>query len=157
MASWARRSLAAETIFMALVICCVFLTLRIRRRMWRRAGIACGAASGGLVAGPEDSAEFREDGLQALGELSLDVLLLGDGGEDAGVARLQEGVELLLVAPAVGDGDLVEVAVRGREDDHDLLLHRKRLVLPLLQDLGHALPAGQGGEADRDKIGRAHV
>jgi hypothetical protein len=25
--------LAAETIFMALVICCVFLTLRIRRRM----------------------------------------------------------------------------------------------------------------------------
>ena len=29
----ARRSLAAETIFMALVICCVFLTLRIRRRM----------------------------------------------------------------------------------------------------------------------------
>jgi hypothetical protein len=31
-ASWARRSFAAETIFMALVICCVFFTERIRRR-----------------------------------------------------------------------------------------------------------------------------
>ena len=31
--SCARRSFAAETIFMALVICCVFLTLRMRRRM----------------------------------------------------------------------------------------------------------------------------
>ena len=30
--SCARRSFAAATIFMALVICCVFLTLRIRRR-----------------------------------------------------------------------------------------------------------------------------
>ena len=30
--SCARRSLAAETIFMALVICRVFLTLRMRRR-----------------------------------------------------------------------------------------------------------------------------
>jgi hypothetical protein len=29
--SCARRSFAAATIFMALVICCVFLTLRIRR------------------------------------------------------------------------------------------------------------------------------
>ena len=37
--SWARRSLAAETIFMALVICCVFLTERIRRRMSIRLGI----------------------------------------------------------------------------------------------------------------------
>src|ERR1700733_7416766 len=30
--SWARRSFAAETIFMALVICRVFFTLRMRRR-----------------------------------------------------------------------------------------------------------------------------
>jgi len=30
--SYARRSFAAETIFMALVICRVFFTLRIRRR-----------------------------------------------------------------------------------------------------------------------------
>ena len=39
MASCARRSLAAETIFIAFVICCVLLTLRIRRRMSIRAGM----------------------------------------------------------------------------------------------------------------------
>ena len=37
--SCARRSFAAETIFMALVICCVFLTERTRRRMSIRLGI----------------------------------------------------------------------------------------------------------------------
>ena len=37
--SCARRSLAAETIFMALVICCVFLTERMRRRMSIRLGM----------------------------------------------------------------------------------------------------------------------
>ena len=37
--SCARRSFAAETIFMALVICCVFLTERMRRRMSIRLGI----------------------------------------------------------------------------------------------------------------------
>ena len=39
MASWARRNLAAETIFMALVTFWVLLTLRIRRRMSMRAGM----------------------------------------------------------------------------------------------------------------------
>src|SRR6202167_5555109 len=38
-ASCARRSLAAETTFIALVICRVFTTLRIRRRMSRMLGI----------------------------------------------------------------------------------------------------------------------
>src|SRR6266567_2939137 len=37
--SCARRSLAAETIFMALVICCVFLTERMRRRISIRLGM----------------------------------------------------------------------------------------------------------------------
>ena len=37
--SCARRSLAAETIFMALVICCMFLTLRMRRRMSIKLGM----------------------------------------------------------------------------------------------------------------------
>ena len=40
--SWARRSLAAATIFMALVIFCVDWTLRILRRKVLRLGIgAC--------------------------------------------------------------------------------------------------------------------
>jgi hypothetical protein len=37
--SWARRSFAAETTFMALVICCVFFTERIRRRKSIRLGM----------------------------------------------------------------------------------------------------------------------
>jgi hypothetical protein len=37
--SWARRSFAAATIFMALVICCVFLMLTIFLRMSRKLAI----------------------------------------------------------------------------------------------------------------------
>ena len=40
MASWARRSLAADTIFMALVICWVLFTDRMRLRMSRRLAMA---------------------------------------------------------------------------------------------------------------------
>src|SRR2546425_6792658 len=146
MASWARRSLAAETIFMAFVICCVLLTLRIRRRMSMRAGISPrkGQWSGGPGDALEDGAELRERGLDAVGQLSLDVLLLHDPLEEGGVAGLQEGVQLLLVAPAFGDRDLVQVAVGGGEDDGDLLFHGERLVLVLLEDLGGALAAGEG-------------
>src|ERR1035437_1637535 len=38
--SCARRSFAAETIFMALVICCVFLTERMRRRISIKLGMS---------------------------------------------------------------------------------------------------------------------
>src|SRR5512139_3701702 len=38
--SWERRSLAAATIFMALVICCVFLTLVILRLMSLKLGMS---------------------------------------------------------------------------------------------------------------------
>src|ERR687888_4231 len=44
-ASWAFRSLAAATIFIALVICCVFLTERMRLRMSRREAIGRGTLS----------------------------------------------------------------------------------------------------------------
>src|SRR5580658_9022144 len=43
--SCARRSFAAETIFMALVICSVFLTERMRRRRSMRLGILLGLCS----------------------------------------------------------------------------------------------------------------
>src|SRR5256885_1195594 len=146
MASWARRSLAAETIFMAFVICCVLLTLRIRRRMSMRAGISPREEqwSGGPGGALEDGAELGERGLDAVGQLSLDVLPLHDPLEEGGVAGLQEGVEVLLVPPALGDRDLVQEAVGGGEDDDDLLLDRQRLVLVLLEDLRGALAAGEG-------------
>ena len=50
--SCARRSLAAETIFMALVICCVFFTERMRRRMSIRLGMGLARGAGGLHAPP---------------------------------------------------------------------------------------------------------
>src|ERR1700716_3728824 len=62
--SCARRSLAAETIFMAFVICCVFFTDRIRRRMSIKLGMVympsghCGLI--GVVA-DELLFQFRDD------------------------------------------------------------------------------------------------
>src|SRR6185369_8270242 len=133
MASWARRSLAAETIFMALVICCVFLVLRIRRRMSMSAGMA-GFRWLGLGLDLEGVGELREGRLELVRELALDVLLLRDLLEQVGMPRLQEGVELLLVAPGLGHRVGVQVAVGGRVDDRHLLLHGQWRVLILLQD-----------------------
>src|SRR4030042_1868308 len=87
MASWAWRSLAAETIFMALVCCCVLLTLRIRRRMAMRAGMGASLSRPlRLARRLEDGRELGEGRLQLLGELALDVLLLRDRREEGAVA-----------------------------------------------------------------------
>src|SRR6185295_12577482 len=126
MASWARRSLAADTIFMALVICCVDFTLRIRRRMSTRAGIAVssggfsGRGSGGR--GLEHRGELLEGGLHLVAKAAAEILLLHDLGHEGSVAHLEPSVELLLVASAVGDRVGIEEPIRGREDDDDLLL-----------------------------------
>ena len=57
MASWARRSFAADTIFMADVICWVFLTLLVRRLRSRRLGMVC------YVRAPAYAADSSELGL----------------------------------------------------------------------------------------------
>ena len=59
------------------------------------------------------------------------------------MARVEERVQLLLVAARLARPERVEVAVGGGEDDRDLLLDGQRLVLVLLQDLGQALAAGE--------------
>src|SRR6185312_8971216 len=71
--SWARRSLAAATIFMALVIFCVDWTLRIRRRKVLRLGI------GSLR---ELLDEVGEKGLQLVVGLLDDLALVADRAED---------------------------------------------------------------------------
>src|SRR3979490_1065049 len=75
--SWARRSFAAETIFMALVICWVFLTERMRRRMSIRLGMA-GAprAPGSLQVCDEAGLEFLDPG-DHLGSQRIVQRLLG--------------------------------------------------------------------------------
>src|SRR5512134_1293662 len=105
---------------MAFVICCVDLTLRMRRRMSMRAGITRFPSlrlARGL--GLEHARELLDRALQAVAQLALQVLLLGEVLHEARVPRVQEGVELALETAAVGDADAVEEAARGRVDDRD--------------------------------------
>src|SRR6478672_7544112 len=89
--SCARRSFAAETIFMALVICCVFLTERMRRRMSMRLGMG---GRGHL------RYEARFELFDELGDAAAQVvvqrLLGGDVRQNLAVRVLREPVQLRL-------------------------------------------------------------
>src|SRR5690606_7304260 len=63
--------------------------------------------------------------------------------QDLRPLRAQELHELTLEGAHALDRDVIEMAVRGRPDDRDLLRERQRLVLRLLQDLDQALTARQ--------------
>src|SRR5579864_3243334 len=86
--SCARRSLAAETIFMALVICCVFLTERIRRRMSIRLGMR---RYRGLL-GDEAGFKLHDHGDHFRPQCVVQSLLGPDFFKDAGVRILDEAV-----------------------------------------------------------------
>src|SRR5436305_9510601 len=73
--SCARRSFAAETIFMALVICCVFLTDRMRRRMSIRLGMAYSGGCRFAVLGHKALFELLEHVLDLALEVVIDRLL----------------------------------------------------------------------------------
>src|SRR5580700_1763725 len=97
--SCARRSLAAETIFMALVICCVFLTERMRRRISIKLGmrgyrLILYKASLELL---DRSAEF---GAQAI----VESLLGADVFENRRVRALHKAIELGFELAALFDG-----------------------------------------------------
>src|SRR5688572_28249114 len=135
--SCARFRREAAIIFIALVICCVDLTARMRRRRSIRDGM-CLAGSGdggGAAHGGELLAEVLERRFDACLELVVDDLPVGDAAQHGGVAGLEETIELLFVAAHVFDGDAVEEALGRGVDDHHLLLDGKRLILRLLQDL----------------------
>ena len=96
MRSCARRSRDAATIFMALVICCVDLTARMRRRMSSKgrhgdqaAAVFCAAAK----SLPNSSSAGVQLGLDRI----VDLLLLGEREQQLRLARVEELVELLLV------------------------------------------------------------
>src|SRR5476651_2830546 len=76
--SWARRSLAAATIFIALVIFCVDWTLRIRKRKVLRLGI--GAERSLCLSELLD--EVAEERLQLVVGLLDDLALVADRGQD---------------------------------------------------------------------------
>ena len=94
--SCARRSFAAATIFIAFVICCVFFTLRIRRRMSMRLAMSRRCSLDATFA----SGLVREE----------ELLRLGDRGRERVLDLLRE---LLAVADSRGRGLLVRRGTRG--------------------------------------------
>src|SRR4029077_18321848 len=98
--SWARRSLAAATIFMALVIFCVDWTLRILSRNVLRLGIATLR---------ELLGEVGHEGLQLVVGLLDDLALVADRGEDRALSA-QRVQHLALVVADAADRQAVEEA-----------------------------------------------
>src|SRR5438093_7089952 len=140
MRSWARRSLAAATSFMARVIFCVDWTERIRRWMSRSV-----AMLGGL-----DPLGRHELGLgfghrlgQRLPQRVADLPLVPDLAEDLRLPPLEIAVEELLERPHGVHRHVVEQALGAGEDDGHLLLDEQRCVLALLEQLDHPLAARQ--------------
>src|SRR6266404_1024870 len=134
--SWARRSLAAATIFIALVIFCVDWTLRIRRRKVLRLGISTYARSGELLG------EVDDKGAQLLFDVLGDLALLADRGKDRALGAQRVEQAGLEIADA-RDRQVVEMAAGAGEQRADLLFDQHRAELALLQQLGEALAARQ--------------
>src|SRR5882762_5578981 len=114
--SWARFSLDVATSSIVFVILRVLWTDLMRRRSSR--GLAIGARPAGEVVAQHLAAP----------DLLADVGMLGR----------HEVAESLLPRPDLVHRHVVEIAVGGSEDDHDLLLDRHRLELRLLQHFHQA-------------------
>src|SRR5688500_14450330 len=95
-ASWARRSFAAATIFIARVILRVFLVAAMRLRIAFRDGMAVG--SGLLLVGGELLGELGQGRAQRLLDVAVELAGGADGLEELLLARLDEGHHLGLVA-----------------------------------------------------------
>ncbi len=142
--SCARRSFAAETIFMALVICCVFLTERIRRRMSIRLGIAdyrpacpAPAAADEVNRCLNSVSMFLISALRASSMAFFSRIVL----EDSGVRVLDEAVQLGFKPAHLLHRNVVQKAVGSGEDDQHLLFKRQRLILTLLEDFDQTAAA----------------
>src|SRR5688500_2936585 len=108
--SCARLSFEAATIFMALVICCVFLTARTRRRRSMSDGIT-GRLGGGRSLRREIAREQFHGLVERALELIVELLLLGDAAEQLRMARLEILVQPGLEGADLGCRDGVQIAV----------------------------------------------
>src|SRR5262249_23280292 len=134
--SCARRSFAAETIFMALVICWVFFTDRMRRRISIRLGMG-----GGRQLRYEPGLELL-DGRSQLGAQRVVQRLLGpDIFEDRTMRVVHQAVKLLLKLPADFHWQIVQIPLRAGEDNYYLLFQRERLILSLLENFHQVFPS----------------
>src|SRR5687768_3034231 len=141
--SCARRSFDAATIFMALVICCVDFTARMRRRMSNSDGMVSSyqlSAVGSLRAFSSRFRRRRElvaELLQGLIQVRLDLVgelaLLGDRLQQLRPSGVEELEQLDLEVAHALDRHRVEEALVRSVDDDDLFAHRQRLILRLLQ------------------------
>src|SRR5262245_52444645 len=133
---WARRSLAAATISMALKICCMLLVERMRRRR-----------SFSDAMSPFLRLERRLERLAGFVQTLLVLVAHRLGGADVvdhlGVVLLHEREPLGLEPPYRDHREIVQVAVGAGPDRDHLVLDRQRHELSLLQELHHALAAGE--------------
>src|SRR5262245_20556243 len=119
--SCARRSLAAETIFMALVICCVFLTERMRRRM----SIRLGMGGSRWQFGDETCLELLDNRYDLRAQCVVERLLGADLLENRAMGVIHKAIQLFLELPARFHREVVEIALRAREDDENLFFERQ--------------------------------
>ena len=143
--SCARRSFAAETIFMALVICCVFLTQRMRRRISISARHVAYAATASALSFTKRVLELvdRPCAARASSSSSKPSWRGSRAVEQrrcafvagTGTARASNGRHC-------STGEIVEEALGAGEDRCRICFStRQRLILALLQDLDQALAA----------------
>src|SRR5205814_10644205 len=111
MRSCARRSLDAATIFIALVICCVDLTARMRRRISNRDGML---GCGGFLRGREVLPELLQRLVQILLDRVVDLLLVRQGRDQLRLAGVEEAIELRFIRAHRFHRHRIEVAVGGR-------------------------------------------
>src|ERR1035437_4210572 len=134
--SWARRSFAAETIFMALVICCVFLTERMRRRISIKLGIwFCRR-----VLRHEARLELFDNGLDLGSEIRVEDFLGADFVQHGALRVIQKAVQLRFEPAAHLHREIVQVPLGSRPDDNDLLFDGNGRILFRFQDLDRCLP-----------------
>src|ERR1700686_3138691 len=122
--SCARRSFDAATIFIALVICCVFFTARMRRRRSISDGI-CHSSRGCGLSRRELARELLHGRGQRALQLIVELLLLRDSPEQIRVPIVDELIELGLERTHVGHGDVVEMSVGAGVDDRHLPFDRQ--------------------------------
>src|ERR1700722_6129152 len=119
--SWARRSLAAETIFMALVICCVLRTERMRLRISMRLGMRGLSGVSRFLLGDEAFLEFLEHRVNLRAQRVVKRFLFDDLVPKCAVRIVHVAVHLLFELADLLDRQIVQITLRSGEDDHDLL------------------------------------
>src|SRR4029077_3397994 len=114
--SCARRNFAAETIFMAFVICCVLRTERMRRRMSIRLGIG---SRGLLLLCDKSRLELLDRVLQLAAQRVIEGLLFPDLRPNRWMGIIDKCVKILLEPAAPLHGQIVKKTGSSREDDGD--------------------------------------